>query len=165
MLKISRRLIFGKENVLFQDLQGKVIRTFQKSDFLTSGGRYRVTESLLGEISGNLLIEIDVPIAVEVTFKAQINANTRGAKAYANAPRAIARATTPGAIAYANADGAEAYAETPGAEAHANKAGANAYATTWGAKAYSNAEESYAYVVKGAKAYWFGLKTFVIPLS
>ena len=34
-----------------------------------------------------------------------------------------------------------------------------------GAKAYSNAEESYAYVVKGAKAYWFGLKTFVIPLS
>ena len=156
MLKISRRLIFGKENVLFQDLQGKVIRTFQKSDFLTSGGRYRVTESLLGEISGNLLIEIDVPIAVEVTFKAQINANTRGAKACA---------TEPGAKAHANAGGAEAHAITPGAEAHANKAGANAYATTWGAKAYSNAEESYAYVVKGAKAYWFGLKTFVIPLS
>ena len=154
MLKISRRLIFGKENVLFQDLQGKVIRTFQKSDFLTSGGRYRVTESLLGEISGNLLIEIDVPIAVEVTFKAQINANTRGAKAYANAPRAIARATTPGARAYANTRGAEAYATEPGAKAYAIRWGAEAYAETPGAEAYTTELGAVAYATEpGAIAY------------
>ena len=152
MLKISRRLIFGKENVLFQDLQGKVIRTFQKSDFLTSGGRYRVTESLLGEISGNLLIEIDVPIAVEVTFKAQINANVDGAIAHASASGAEAYANEAGAEAYANADGAKAYANADGAEAYANADGAkayanedgSAYATTRGAEAYANAPEDLA---------------------
>ena len=162
------RLIFREDDVLLQEswrAWSRDIKTFPKSYFLTSEGRYRVTDSFFGKISEKLFIEIEVPIEVDVTFEAQINANEKGAIAYANAPGAKAYASRRGAKAYANVDGAEAHAITPGAEAHANKAGANAYATTWGAKAYSNAEESYAYVVKGAKAYWFGLKTFVIPLS
>ena len=100
MLKIKQRLIFREDNVILQNFWGfwrRDIETFPKSDFLTSEGRYRVTESLLGKISGKLLIEIDVPIEVEVTFEAQINANVKGAIAHANKP---------GAIAYANADGA-----------------------------------------------------------
>ena len=107
MLKITKKLIFREKNVLLQDFGGREIRTFQKSDFLTSGGRYRVTESLLGKISGKLLIEINVPIEVEVTFEAQINANVKGAIAHANAPGAKAYAIAPGAEAYANAEGAE----------------------------------------------------------
>ena len=124
MLKITKKLIFGEKNVHLQDFGGREIRTFQKSDFLISGGRYRVTESLLGKISGKLLIEINVPIEVEVTFEAQINANVkgaiahakvRGAEAHANARGAEAHANAPGAIAYANADRAIAYATVPGA--------------------------------------------------
>ena len=103
MLKITKKLIFGEKNVHLQDFGGREIRTFQKSDFLMSRGRYRVTESLLGKISGKLLIEINVPIEVEVTFEAQINANVNGA------------------IAHANARGAKAYANAPGAKAYANK--------------------------------------------
>ena len=106
MSQFSQRLIFGKKDVLLQDSEGRQIKTFQKSDFLTSGGRYSVTEFLLGKISGKLLIEIDVPIEVEVTFEAQINANVNGAIAHANAP---------GAEAYANAPGAEIHATVPGA--------------------------------------------------
>ena len=122
MLKIKQRLIFREDNVILQKFCGFWrwdIKTFQKSDFLTSGGRYSVTEALLGKISGKLLIEIDVPIEVEVTFEAQINANVKGARAYASAP---------GAIACAKVRGAEAYANAPGAEAHANVEGAKAYA-------------------------------------
>ena len=107
MLKISKKLIFGEKNVHLQDFGGREIRTFQKSDFLTSGGRYRVTESLLGKLSGKLLIEINVPIEVEVTFEAQINANVKGAIAHANARGAKAYAYVPGAEAYATVDGAE----------------------------------------------------------
>ncbi len=106
MLKISKKLIFGEKNVHLQDFGGREIRTFQKSDFLTSGGLYRVTESLLGKLSGKLLIEIDVPIEVEVTFEAQINANVKGAIAHAKARGAEAHANAWGAVAYANAPGA-----------------------------------------------------------
>ena len=119
MLKIKQRLIFREDNVILQKFCGFWrwdIKTFQKSDFLTSEGRYRVTEALLGKISGKLLIEIDVPIEVEVTFEARINANVKGAKAHANAPGAEAHANAPGAKAYAVAPGAEAYATVPGAE-------------------------------------------------
>ena len=115
MSQLRWRLIFGEKDVHLQDFDGKEIRTFQKSDFLISGGRYKVTESLLGDFSERLLIEIYVPIEVEVTFEAQINASESGA------------------IAYANADGAEAYATADGAKAHANAPGAEAYANTRGA--------------------------------
>ena len=110
MLKIKQRLIFREDNVILQNFWGFWrwdIKTFQKSDFLTSGGRYRVTESLLGKISGKLLIEIDVPIDVEVIFEAQINANVKGAIAHAHAPGAIAHANAPGAFAYTTVKGAE----------------------------------------------------------
>ena len=120
MSQFSQRLIFGEKDVLLQDFRGTVLKTFKKSDFLTKKGCYRVTESLLGKISGKLLIEINVPIEVEVTFEAQINANVEGAKAYATAPGAIARANFPGAEAHANAPGAEAHADVEGAKAYAN---------------------------------------------
>ena len=115
MSQLSQRLIFGKKDILLQDSEGRQIRTFQKSDFLMSRGRYRVTEARLGDFSEGLLIEIEAPIEVEVTFEAQINAN---------APGAIAHAKVRGAKAYANADGAEAYANAPGAEIHATVPGA-----------------------------------------
>jgi len=124
MLKITKKLIFGEKNVHLQDLRGNVKKIFQKSDFLISGGRYRVTESLLGKISGKLLIEINVPIEVEVTFEAQINANVKGAIAHANVEGAEAYADAEGSIANANKPGAEAYANAPGAEIHATVSGA-----------------------------------------
>ena len=82
MSQFSQRLIFGEGGVLLQDLKGNVIRKYSRRHFL-EGSHYLVTNSLLGEISGNLLIEIDVPIAVEVTFVALIKAISRGAEAYA----------------------------------------------------------------------------------
>ena len=118
MSQFSQRLIFGEGGVLLQDLKGNVIRKYSRRHFL-EGSHYLVTNSLLGEISGNLLIEIDVPIAVEVTFVALIKAISLGAIAYANAPGSkayadeagtIARACAPGADACENARGAEAYA-------------------------------------------------------
>ena len=115
MSQLSQRLIFGKKDILLQDSEGGQIRTFPKSDFLITGGRYRVTEALLGDFSEGLLIEIEAPIEVEVTFEAQINANVKGA---------IAHAKVRGAIAHANADGAEAHANAPGAKAYATLTGA-----------------------------------------
>ena len=109
MLKIKQRLIFREDNVILQNFWGfwrRDIETFSKLNFLTSGGRYRVTESLLGKLSGKLLIEIDVPIEVEVTFEAQINANVKGAIAHAKVRGAEAHAHAEGAIANANAPGA-----------------------------------------------------------
>ena len=120
MSQFSQRLIFGEKDVLLRDSNGRQIRTFQKLDFRIGGGRYRVTESLLGKISGKLLIEIDIPIEVEVAFEAQINANVKGAIAHANARGAKAHADAPGAEAYANAPGAEAHADVEGAKAYAN---------------------------------------------
>ena len=123
MLKISQRLIFVEGGVVLQDLKGKEIRTYSNRHFL-EGSHYLVTNYLLGEISGNLLIEIYVPIEVVVKFEAQINANVPGAEAYATAPGAEAYANVPGAEAYANVPGAEAYAIASGAEAYANESGA-----------------------------------------
>ena len=147
MLKISQRLIFGEGGVLLQDLKGNVIRKYSRRHFL-EGSHYLVTNSLLGEISGNLLIEIDVPIAIEVTFVALIKAISRGAIAYANAP---------GAKAYATADGAIARATTPGAKAYADEAGTIARACAPGADACENA--------RGAKAYACVRGSFVVLLS
>ena len=93
MLKIEQRLIFREDNVILQNFWGfwrRDIETFQKSDFLTREGHYKVTESHLGEFSEGLLIEINAPIEVFLTFKAEINANVKGAIANANAPGAIA---------------------------------------------------------------------------
>ena len=97
MSQFSQRLIFREKEVLLQDFSGREIRTLQTSDFLTSEGHYKVTESLLGEYSKELLIEINAPIEVFLTFKAQINANVSGA---------IANAYVSGATASANANGA-----------------------------------------------------------
>ena len=139
------RLIFGEKDVHLQDFDGREIRTFQKSDFLISGGRYRVTESLLGYFSEELIIEINVPIEVEVTFQAHIDASESGARAYATAYGARAYATADGAIAYANVDGAEAYATTRGAIAYADVTRAYAHANADGAIAYANADGAIAY--------------------
>ena len=137
MSQLSQRLIFGKKDVLLQDSEGGQIRTFQKSDFLMSRGRYRVTEALLGDFSEGLLIEIEAPIEVEVTFEAQINAKVQGAIAHAKVQGAEAHATTRGAEANANADGAIAYADAPEAKAYANKPGAEAYAKWIGAEIHA----------------------------
>ena len=139
MSQFSQRLIFGEKDVLLQDSEGRQIKTFQKSDFRISGGRYRVTEALLGKLSGKLLIEINVPIEVEVIFEAQINANVKGARAHAKVRGAEAHANADGAEAYAIVRGAKAYAKVRGAEAHAKVRGAEAHANADGAEAYANA--------------------------
>ena len=174
MLKISQRLIFVEGGVLLLDLQGKEIRTYSKRHFL-EGSHYLVTNSLLGEISGNLLIEIYVPIEVVVKFEAQINANVPGAKAYATADGAFDCANVLGADAYATADraivcasarGAKAYANVKGAIAHAAVSGAEAYANVPGAKAYANAPGAEAYAIaSGAEAYANESGALVIQLS
>ena len=157
MSQLSQRLIFGKKDILLQDSEGRQIRTFQKSDFLMSRGRYRVTEARLGDFSEGLLIEIEAPIEVEVTFEAQINAN---------APGAIAHAKVRGAIAHANTDAAKAYAKVRGAEAHANVEGAEAYADAEGAKAYANADGAEAYAnAPGAEIHATVPGALAIPLS
>ena len=149
MSQFSQRLIFREKEVLLQDSNGRCIKTFQKSDFLTREGHYKVTESHLGEFSEGLLIEINAPIEVEVTFKAEINANVRGAIANANADGAIANANEDGAtananeavsIANANADGAIANANQYYTIANANVKGATANANVKGATANANAD-------------------------
>ena len=147
MSQFSQRLIFREKEVLLQDSNGRCIKTFQKSDFLTREGHYKVTESHLGEFSEGLLIEINAPIEVSTTFKAEINANVKGAIANANAPGAIANANEAGSIANANSKGATANAneaisianaKVPGATANANKCCATANANANGAKANAN---------------------------
>ena len=124
MSQLRWRLIFGEKDVHLQDFGGREIRTFQKSDFLTKAGWYKVTESLLGDFSDGLLIEINVPIEVSTTFKAQINANVSGAIANANEDGAIANANNGGSTANANADGAIAIVRVYRAIANANANGA-----------------------------------------
>lgn len=166
MSQFSQRLIFGKKDILLQDSEGGQIRTFQKSDFLISGGRYRVTESLLGKLSEGLLIEIEAPIEVEVTFEAQINANVKGAIVHANADGAIANANVKDAIAYADAKGAIANAKRRGAEAHANVEGAEAYADAEGAIANADADGAEAYAnAPGAEIHATVPGALAIPLS
>ena len=94
------------------------MKIFKREDFLTSEGRYRVTESLLGDYSKGLLIEIEVPIEVDLTFMAQINANVKGATANAKVSGATANANVPEAIANAKVSGATANAKVKGAIAN-----------------------------------------------
>ena len=124
MSQFSQRLIFREKEVLLQDFSGREIRTLQTSDFLTSEGHYKVTESLLGEYSKELLIEINAPIEVFLTFKAQINANVSGATANANFLGATANANVKGTTANAKVSGATANAKVPGAIANAKVPGA-----------------------------------------
>ena len=140
MLQLRWRLIFEEKDVFLQDSEGRKIKTFQRSDFLTQGGWYKVTESHLGEFSEGLLIEINAPIEVEVTFKAEINANVRGAIANANARGAIANANEDGATANANEAGAIANANEAISIANANAKGATANANVKGATANANAD-------------------------
>ena len=144
MSQFNQRLIFREKDVLLQDFCGREIKTFQRSYFLTQGGCYRVTKALLGNISGKLLIEINVPIEVSLTFKGEINANVPGAIANADADGAKANANVDGAIANANFKGAIANANVKGATANANRYGAVANANADGATANAN--------VKGATA-------------
>lgn len=124
MLQLRSRLIFEEKSIVLQDIQGREIKTYQKSDFLTRAGWYKVTESLLGDFSDGLLIEINVPIEVDLTFMAQINANVKGAIANANRIDAIANANVSGATANANFQGATANAKVSGATANAKVKGA-----------------------------------------
>ena len=133
MSQFSQRLIFREKEVLLQDFSGREIRTLQTSDFLTSEGHYKVTESHLGEFSKGLLIEINAPIEVFLTFKAEINANVKGAIANANVSGAIANANAWFATANANADGAIANANRGYAIANAKVSGAIANAKVPGA--------------------------------
>ena len=133
MSQFSQRLIFREKEVLLQDSNGRCIKTFQKSDFLTREGHYKVTESHLGEFSEGLLIEINAPIEVSTTFKAEINANVKGAIANANAPGAIANANQCYTTANANADGTTANSNYSEAIANANVSGATANAKVPGA--------------------------------
>ena len=133
MSQFSQRLIFREKEVLLQDFSGREIRTLQTSDFLTSEGHYKVTESHLGEFSKGLLIEINAPIEVFLTFKAEINANVKGAIANADEAISIANANVSGAIANADAYRAIANANVSGAIANANRGYAIANAKVSGA--------------------------------
>ena len=151
MSQFSHRLIFREKDVLLRDSNGRQIKTFQKSDFLTSGGRYRVTESLLEKPLGTLLIEINVPIEVELAVKGQINANVKGATANANFPGATANSNEKGAIANAKVSGATANSNEKGAIANANDQWAIANANEPGAIAKANVDGAEAYAkVQGA---------------
>ena len=138
MSQFRYELIFEEKDIFLQDSEGRRKETFQKSDFLTRGGWYKVTESLLNKFSERLVIKINAPINVLLTFKAEINANVSGAIANANKAGAIANANAPGAIANANASDTIANANVPGARANAN---------TWCATANANAR----YAIANAK--------------
>ena len=106
MSQFRYELIFEEKDIFLQDSEGRRKETFQKSDFLTRGGWYKVTESLLNKFSERLVIKINAPINVLLTFKAEINANVSDATANANVRDAIANAYVSGATANANANGA-----------------------------------------------------------
>ena len=144
MSQFRYELIFEEKDIFLQDSEGRRKETFQKSDFLTRGGWYKVTESLLNKFSERLVIKINAPINVLLTFKAEINANVSGAIANANKAGAIANANAPGAIANANASDTIA---------NANKAGAIANAAARDAIANANVRDAIANAyVSGATA-------------
>ena len=124
MSQFRYELIFEEKDIFLQDSEGRRKETFQKSDFLTRGGWYKVTESLLNKFSERLVIKINAPINVLLTFKAEINANVSGAIANANKAGAIANAAARDAIANANVRDAIANAYVSGATANANANGA-----------------------------------------
>lgn len=138
-MQISYELIFEEKDIFLQDSKGRRIETFQKSDFLTGGGWYNVTEPLVNRFSKRLVIKINAPIEVYLNFKAEINANVKGATANACARGAIANANVKGTMANACASDAIANANAPGARANANDCGAIAMANDCGAIANANA--------------------------
>ena len=133
MSQFRYELIFEEKDIFLQDSEGRRKETFQKSDFLTRGGWYKVTESLLNKFSERLVIKINAPINVLLTFKAEINANVSGAIANANKAGAIANANASDTIANANKAGAIANAAARDAIANANVPGARANANANGA--------------------------------
>ena len=139
-MQISYELIFEEKDIFLQDSKGRRIETFQKSDFLTGGGWYNVTEPLVNRFSKRLVIKINAPIEVYLNFKAEINANVKGATANACARGAIANANVKGSIANANDRDATANANVSGAKANANVRDAIANAYVSGATANANAK-------------------------
>ena len=133
MSQFRYELIFEEKDIFLQDSEGRRKETFQKSDFLTRGGWYKVTESLLNKFSERLVIKINAPINVLLTFKAEINANVKGSIANANVPGARANANTWCATANANKAGSIANANDGDATANANVSGATANANAKGA--------------------------------
>ena len=115
MSQFRYELIFEEKDIFLQDSEGRRKETFQKSDFLTRGGWYEVTESLLNKFSERLVIKINAPINVLLTFKAEINANVKGSTANANKAGSIANANDRDAIANAYVSGATANANAKGA--------------------------------------------------
>ena len=124
MSQFRYELIFEEKDIFLQDSEGRRKETFQKSDFLTRGGWYKVTESLLNKFSERLVIKINAPINVLLTFKAEIDANVSGSIANANDGDATANANVSGAKANANVRDAIANAYVSGATANANANGA-----------------------------------------
>ena len=133
MSQFRYELIFEEKDIFLQDSEGRRKETFQKSDFLTRGGWYKVTESLLNKFSERLVIKINAPINVLLTFKAEINANVSGAIANANKAGSIANANDRDATANANVSGAKANANVRDAIANAYVSGATANANANGA--------------------------------
>ena len=133
MSQFRYELIFEEKDIFLQDSEGRRKETFQKSDFLTRGGWYKVTESLLNKFSERLVIKINAPINVLLTFKAEINANVSGAIANANKAGSIANANDGDATANANVSGATANANDGDAIANAYVSGATANANAKGA--------------------------------
>ena len=153
MMQISYELIFEEKDIFLQDSKGRRIETFQKSDFLTGGGWYNVTEPLVNRFSKRLVIKINAPIEVYLNFKAEINANVKGATANACARGAIANANVKGTMANACASDAIANANKAGSIANANDGDATANANVSGATANANDRDAIANAyVSGATA-------------
>ena len=122
-MPLFNKLIFENGEVFLNDLEGNLIRTYQRNYFHLKSGIYEVKP----EFPEPLIIEINDPIAVRSDFQAILNANIKGVIAQANAKGAIAHANAKGAKANANAKGAKAFALVPKAKAYANVKGAKAF--------------------------------------
>ena len=122
-MPLFNKLIFENGEVFLNDLEGNLIRTYQRNYFHLKSGIYEVKP----EFPEPLIIEINDPIAVRSDFQAILNANVKGAVAQADIKGVIAQANAKGAIAHANAKGAKAFALVPKAKAYANVKGAKAF--------------------------------------
>ena len=122
-MPLFNKLIFENGEVFLKDLEGNLIRTYQRNYFHLKSGIYEVKP----EFPEPLIIEINDPIAVRSDFQAILNANVKGAVAQADIKGVIAQANAKGAIAHANAKGAIAHANAKGAKANANAKGAKAF--------------------------------------
>ena len=104
-MPLFNKLIFENGEVFLKDLEGNLIRTYQRNYFHLKSGIYEVKP----EFPEPLIIEINDPIAVRSDFQAILNANVKGAVAQADIKGVIAQANAKGAIAHANAKGAKAF--------------------------------------------------------